>query len=237
MDNHQLKPLVKALEGDYRFRPHERLRYFMLGLRLLWGLPVSESIPAEAEPAVVEAIEAYSQLVAQSYPFDDILGPVYMDLASHGSRQQLGQFFTPYPIAEMMSQFTIGTELPEGPDLVRVCDPACGSGVMLLAFLRTALDTFGPEALRRISVMCVDLDMYCANMTATQLLANCNIHRLQVGEIVVLRGNSLTPLEGMHTVLHATAPGITDVLPATSRRRLLSLAEAASTHPDVQPSL
>lgn len=216
MDTRRLKPLLQAFDLDWRYRPYERMRFFLSGIRNLWGLPTQERVPEDAEEGVLRAIEAYSQLVAAESPFEDILGPLYMELASHGSKQHMGQFFTPYEIAKMMNLMTIGEALPQDRELVTVCDPACGSGVMLLSFLQIVLEKFGPEALKRISVTGVDLDAICVDMCATQLLANCNIHRLQVGEILIVRGNSLT-LEHMGTVLHATAPGTASTESALSR--------------------
>ena len=40
---------------------------------------------------------------AVASPFMDVLGPLYMELGSRGARAQLGQYFTPWPIAEMMA--------------------------------------------------------------------------------------------------------------------------------------
>lgn len=76
------------------------------------------------------------------------------------------------------------------------------------------------------------LDVYCARMMAVQVMANCSVHDLTVGEIVVLRGNSLMPFEEMDTILFASAPGI-EVIPAQAPARRRALAAAAQTHPDV----
>lgn len=227
------KPLLAALDDGYRHEPHQMLTYFLSSVRQLWKLPGLQEVPKEVAPAIGEAVEEYGRLVAAAPPFTDILGPVYMELRSRGSKQALGQFFTPWPIASMMARMTAGTRpaTTEGP-LFRVCDPACGSGVMLLAFINTVLTDWGPDYLRRISVTGCDLDSFCAQMTMVQLLANCSMHDLVLGEVVVLRGNSLGPFENLETVLHANAPEIVST-PAQSPARLHALAGAARTHPDL----
>ncbi|WP_181376245.1 N-6 DNA methylase [Novimethylophilus kurashikiensis] len=226
-----MKPLVSALDMGYRYRPYEMLRYFLSGLRTLWGLPELDTVPEDASDAVVAGIEAYSELVSRSVPFEDILGPMYMELASHGSRQGLAQFFTPFPVASMMARMSMGDLEAHDGGLIRVCDPACGSGVMLLAFLNAAWTDYGPSMLQRISVTGVDLDVICAHMTAVQLIANCNVHSLKLGELLVLRGNSLMPWEGMQVVAHGTATADIVVAPPLSPERLAALAEAAAVTP------
>lgn len=129
-----IRPLVKALDAGYMFRPHEMLSYFLIGLLTLWGLPVTETVPEEARERVAEAIGVYSSAVQSAEPFEDILGPVYMELGSRGQRQFLGQYFTPWEIAMMMAAMTF-TESPIKPDgsLTTILEPTSGSGVMLLA--------------------------------------------------------------------------------------------------------
>lgn len=63
-----------------------------------------------------------------------------------------------------------------GGGLWRLCEPACGSGVLPLAFLHTLTERHGPGAARRWSLTAVDLDGDCARMAAAQLLANGLIH-------------------------------------------------------------
>lgn len=70
-------------------------------------------------------------------PAQDLLGSLYMGL-DFGNGWK-GQFFTPWHVAEMMARLNIsddtGSELAE-KGYVSVCDPTCGSGVMLLAFCK-----------------------------------------------------------------------------------------------------
>ena len=234
MNTPNTKKLLAALDDGYRHAPHEMLSYFLSKIMTgLWGLPEWQTVPPEVSVKIDEAVSEYGNLVTALPPFSDILGPVYMEMRGKGSKQILGQFFTPWTVASMMSRMTAG-ERPAAQEgrLIRICDPACGSGVMMLAFLNTVLSDWGPEYMRRISVTGCDLDAYCARMMAVQVLANCTQHGLTLGEVVVLRGNSLAPWDNMDTILYASAPEI-EIIPARAPARLQALANAAATHPDM----
>lgn len=229
--NHNpIKELAASLTDDYRHRPDEMLRFLLSKIMCDWGLPEWAAVPENARPLVNKAITAYAQAVRTSAPFCDILGPLYMELASHGGRQALGQYFTPWPVAQMMSAMTLGMpSAKDNDELIRTIDPACGSGVMLLSAANFILCHDGPEALRRWSFSGVDLDPYCARMMAVQFIANCAEHNLHVGELLVLRGNSLMPdMDGMEVVVHASAPAVI-VAPALHPARLAAIKEVSKT--------
>jgi len=102
--------------------------------------------------------------------FEDILGPAYMNLAGMGAKSFLGQFFTPWNVALMMAEMTMGEPSikdPEGP--VKIYDPACGSGVMLLAGKAVIAGRHGREALRGCSFYGTDIDSICVNMCRIQV--------------------------------------------------------------------
>lgn len=110
-------------------------------------------------------------LFAAGHSYEDILGPVYMQLGRNSER--LGQFFTPWSVAQAMALMTATSHrqpTPEEPP--RVLDPACGSGVMLLA----AADAFPEELVRGglVEFYGIDLDPYCARMA----WINLRIHGL-----------------------------------------------------------
>lgn len=226
MAKKELQSLVKALDVGYRYRPHQMLSYFLSSTMALWGLPEWEPVPQDVQAQIFKAQNVYSELVATEEPFFDILGPLYMEMGSHGARAQLGQFFTPWNIATAMAMMSMAPA-PDEP-ITRACDPTCGSGVMMLAFAAEALKQWGPERLQQLSITGVDLDGYCARMTAVQLIANCNIHRVRLGEILVMRGNSLMPWEDLDVIVHAHAPGVR-VYPALAPARLQAIAQAAGS--------
>lgn len=104
----------------------------------------------------------------------DILGDLYQGAITYG---EAGQFFTPEPIARMMASMTVG-EVPEEEKYQKksVCDPACGSGRMLLAVAE-----MHPHWL----FVGQDVDLRCVRMCAINLALR-NLYGY------VIQGNSLT---------------------------------------------
>lgn len=189
----------------YGFSYAEQLRHALdVGLHR-FGLGTSPEVPEKLRETTRLFLETYASAVRELPPFEDILGPLYMDLASRGGKQILGQFFTPQTIADFMSRMLHGDASPAHSDqLVRVCDPASGSGVMMLSYCRAVLDEFGSEGLAHVSITCVDLDRYCALMSALQFLCNAMICGVSYGELIVVHGNSLFPDKLWDVVVHAT---------------------------------
>lgn len=229
--------IEKALDAGYRHSPSEMLRWMLSSTLNLWGLGEMAAVPENMQGQIKEAIEAYAEAGATGEPFEDILGPTYMALASNGKKSGLGQFFTPFPIASLMAQM-VAHDTPALPAdrLITACDPCSGSGVMMLA-LCNHICTGGASELRRWSVTCCDLDAICAQMSAVQLMANCILHQVELGEIVVFRGNSLKPWDSMEVIVHASAPGLSAPSPALEPARLASLAGAARCHPDAREQM
>lgn len=87
----------------------------------------------------------------------DALGTVYEYIASQSKKSFLGQFFTPEPVCDLMTQITHSGEKIEGK---RVNDPACGSGRTLLSF-----NAFHPGNY----LFAEDLDPICAKMAAVNM--------------------------------------------------------------------
>ena len=97
----------------------------------------------------------------ESKPFEDVIGGYYMEFALSSKGQQWnGEYHTPKPICDLMAQTIIGDTLPaEGP--IRVCEPACGAGAMILAMGQSC----SPEARRRLRVTAVDINRTACDMT------------------------------------------------------------------------
>lgn len=225
-----IKDLASSLTDGYRHRPDEMLRFFLSKILGDWGLPEWIPVPDSARPLVEKAVAAYARAIRANEPFCDILGPLYMELASHGGRQALGQFFTPWPVAQMMALISVGTA-PERDDgsLITTIDPACGSGVMMLAAANAILHGQGPDALRRWSFSGVDLDPFCARIMAAQFIANCAEHQVHVGELAVFRGDSLrSDLDGLEVIVHASAPAV-PIAPALHPARMEAIKSAAKS--------
>lgn len=199
------KDLVKQLTDSHQFRPSELLDGMLEEVLFKFGALKECTYKPEARPIVQECGRAYLRAVERNEPFADVLGSVYMTLASRWGQKALGQYFTPQPMARMMAYMTHNNPpSPEDGRLLRVSDPACGSGVMVLSFLQVILEREGEGGLQRWSVHGVDLDVTCARMFAVQLLVNCMVHDLAIGEIIAMRGDSLSS-RPLTLVAHATA--------------------------------
>lgn len=112
----------------------------------------------------------------------DFLGEFYMRL--NLGNDSGGQFFTPYPVSKLMATFNLGS-LPESPRPVRVNDPCCGSGGMLIAAFNVIKDQ-GIDAQEEMLAVAQDIDQTVALM--------CFIQMSLLGiQGVVKIGNTLSP--------------------------------------------
>ena len=222
-----------------RYSVADRFRWFLEESLRRAGNPMTQDAPRPPEPArqqTQDAVETYLACVQEQHPLEDILGPLYMEIGRGNSA--LGQFFTPEPIARMMATMTLGEDPEHRGEMLRVCDPCCGSGVMMLAFGAAVLEQYGPKSLGWVSLTGVDLDPICARMFALQALTNAAIHGLTFGELFVAEGNSLFPEQHWHPLLFATRPGIEvekDVPHPHHPARKAAIRQAAAGHPDLFP--
>ncbi|WP_425953261.1 N-6 DNA methylase [Ralstonia pseudosolanacearum] len=224
-----IKAIAGELDDGYRHRPGEMLRFMLSEIMVLWGFKPWMSVPEDVRSKVTNAISAYDAAIAAEEPFLDILGPLYQELASLGGKQILGQFFTPWSVASMMSRMLELSGPKASPSrLLAACDPACGSGVMMLAAASAILELHGPRGLLKWSFCGCDLDPICARMMAIQFLANCASHRLEVGEVIVFCGDSLRVDLKKQLIAHASAPGLA-VSSAGSPHRQEMIADAAKS--------
>ncbi|WP_234707078.1 N-6 DNA methylase [Cupriavidus metallidurans] len=223
-----VKAIADELDDGYRHRMAEMLRFMLSEIMVIWGFPAWDPVPEVVRGKITNAISAYDTAVAEGEPFLDLLGPLYQELSSRGGKQQLGQFFTPWNLAKLMAHLTI----PPGPQedtsgrLIATCDPTCGSGVLMLAAASAVLEKEGGAALRQWSFHGCDVDPICARMMAIQFLANCASHRIEVGEVIVFRGDSLNLQAKKELITHASAPGLA-VMPANAPGRQKLLADTA----------
>ena len=129
-----------------------------------------------------EALAALT-LEMEAKPFEDLLGGCYMEFAlSQKGQQWNGEFHTPKPICDLMARILIGTPdtFPaEGP--IRVCEPACGSGAMILSFGEAC----PPEIRRRLRVTAVDVSRTACDMA----FINTTLWGIPAR---IIHGNSLT---------------------------------------------
>jgi len=98
--------------------------------------------------------------------FKDMLGTVYMDIASQHKASAMGQFFTPGNVSHMMSEMILG-DMDTEKIGQKISDPSCGSGIMILKAARR----FG-EKRHLQHFMGADLDRICCKMCAINMSLN-----------------------------------------------------------------
>jgi len=115
----------------------------------------------------------YTEAVEQE-PFRDILGSLFMRLDIKSAAA--GQYFSPMQIAEMMARMQFDRvefeRLVEEKGVVTVCDPAVGSGVMLLAYAKGVHDEFGRWGTSKLRLYGQDIDIRCVHMCRIQIRMN-----------------------------------------------------------------
>ena len=239
---------IERLSRDGHYRPDEWMRFLTLDVLAGFGKRLERPWDEYQSERLLTLSRRYAQLVID-HPWQDILGPTYMELGSHGQRNWLGQYFTPQVVAGAMARITMsGLDLNEFPPgrLINVMEPCAGSGVMLLAACEAIVADFGAATLPRFSFTAIDLDPLCSAMTACQILANGAMHGA-MGELVVYQGNALGPDSDLDVLVHMVAaaqvvprttptetapiedqprPGIVPVLPAKAPERIAAIREA-----------
>lgn len=221
--------LIDACVRMGRFQPHELLRWLVDDVLAGFGVRSEAPPDSNAVPWLRENTARYAEAVIR-HPFGDVLGMIYQALSSRGHRGALGQFFTPTSVSRLIAEMlmpapTVSDDEERTDRLLRACEPACGSGAMVLAFMEAQVAAKGRAALRRWSITGIDLDPLCSRMCAAQILANLFTQRLELGELVIYRGNALGPREGLSVVIHTTVADLTPdiVLPAMHPSRVEAL--------------
>lgn len=122
----------------------------------------------EAKNWTKEELETFAKALAllvtemERQPFTDILGGYYMEFAlSQKGQQRNGEFHTPKPVCDLMARITLGDmETLPTESKITVCEPACGSGAMILSFG----EAYPPEVRRRLRVTAIDINRTACHM-------------------------------------------------------------------------
>jgi Type I restriction-modification system methyltransferase subunit len=136
---------------------------------------------------LVEALQ--HEIMCHNVP-TDVLGEIFHELELHNKYK--GQFFTPQYVCNMMGAITFGnyeSALNEN-GYIHLCEPACGSGAMVLGFAKAMFDkklSYNTQ----LVVKATDIDIKCVHMCYIQL----SLYGIPA---VVVHGNSLTLEEWSH---------------------------------------
>lgn len=225
----EYRQFAQTLLGSHRYAAHQLFDWTLIDILQGFGVDIETTMPQPAKELVFDLAATYARCIGASEPFADVLGPIYMQ-AGQG-HDAMGQFFTPQHVARLMADVAMGQDPAKHKGLMTAIDPTAGSGIMMLSVVQSVLKRYGRNSLKNLSVSCVDLDRTCALMSAVQLLGNCCIHGIDLGEIFVCHGNSLWPSSQWNPIVHATLAQIEvgrDVAPANHEARKRAVAQAAA---------
>lgn len=98
----------------------------------------------------------------------DILGPLYMELEV--ANRDVGQFFTPPELSELMAWMTFSSELDKlaTQPFITAGEPAAGAGGMILALVKVMIQA-GYNPADKLWVQAIDVDRMAALMCYIQL--------------------------------------------------------------------
>lgn len=123
-----------------------------------------------------ETLDEFSTLlniaiIALNFKWGDFLGEIYteMEIGGKRSRQAKGEFFTPYPVAQLTAKTTLlGCEaVIERQGYLTISEPACGAGSMLIAACEVIADK-GYELEKVMFFEAVDINPLCCHMAFVQ---------------------------------------------------------------------
>ena len=176
--------LISMFENPEEFRMYSHHEFFRKWVEAVWLYlnmavdPVTfkttlDQYSAKQGAEIATIMMYYFDLVEQK-PFEDILGQLFMRLDVKSAKA--GQYLTPWSVsvlsAELMfdKEYFIGKVEEQGT--VSVCDPAVGSGGMLLAFAFVVNKHLGREYVNKIRSYGQDIDIRCVQMSKIQLRMN-----------------------------------------------------------------
>ena len=139
---------------------------------------------------LAHAIKAYTDLVGECRPFEDVLVWAHAELLATKGGEGIGQFFTPTDLVELTGGIALDHFFrhPANPRCFRIHEPACGAGGLVLGHIRSRMKGFPSDT---VEVSAVDLDSFCVAMTALQLQAAQVLHRAPLKHVELWVGNSL----------------------------------------------
>ncbi len=209
--NTEIKRLVKAIDAISADTQRDKLRWTcQLALSQLarfiqtrnttyviqtdwsdFGFTELQANPKTPPAWSVEVLEAYLAAVQSNDPWMDIFSEIHAAMFD-SSAKQLSQHFTPNYVAQKTLKFLSSglDHKKESKDLITVCDPCCGSGVLVLAQLnQMEIDGFN---INRVELYLNDKDPLCCAMTLMQLMANIVVHGKSIGGVIMWCSDLIT---------------------------------------------
>lgn len=161
---------------------------------------------AEAERWDQEAIKGFQEcfgmlvLAMEREEYEDLMGPIYMELGSKSGQKWGGEFYTPVHVSRMMARLSLGDVCVPADRPLDILEPACGAGGMVLAAAEQLYyQGYSPLNMR---ATCVDVSKLACDM--------CYVNLSLWGiPATVVHGNSLS-LEtwgGWRTIMWPLARG------------------------------
>ena len=136
--------------------------------------------------------EQYLDLVENHPPFTDVMEII--GLSSTRLCKTLGQFLTPSKVAYGASKFIEMPDLSNG-EHVSVGDiGGCGSGSMLLGWLRHAYEVH-PTRLNQVHLQAVDIDPNMVKLTAVQIAMSSLYHGVALGSLKLHTAHAIIDYE------------------------------------------
>lgn len=124
-------------------------------------------IVSKYDKSELEEFSYMLAMLAKCYEeeFCDVLGSVYMEMGI--GNKNTGQFFTPYHISYMTAKLA-GTPEEDEKGIIRVHEPSCGSGGMIIAAAQVMKEE-GIDYQKKMKVVAQDLDWKAVYMCYLQL--------------------------------------------------------------------
>ncbi|MGA4519253.1 N-6 DNA methylase [Solibacillus silvestris] len=186
--NTHFKNLVKAFES-FRYK-HDLINVFEDFLYLT-AAAFSNSVDKlnfdKREEEYLRRIKKYSKAEAAKFPEllgelvmcfevggpNDHLGNLFMELGLGNSAK--GQFFTPYPVSQMMARMIVSKEdidkhIKE-KGYFTLCEPTCGAGGMIIATYEAVMELgYNPQVVMRVTSQDIDIKAVLMTFIQTTLL-------------------------------------------------------------------
>ncbi len=144
---------------------------FHAGDEFDWLFNNAKKVFSKYKESDLQKFDSCFNIMVQSMEagYSDFLGEIYMEI--NISNSNTGQFFTPYCVSQMMSKIVYSEsviKLLERKPFVKVHEPACGSGGMVIA-LAEEMKSRDINYATSMFVVAIDIDEKCFLMSYIQL--------------------------------------------------------------------